>query len=59
MRLSELVRQALQTGYVSSELEAEVMRICTPDWVLSLEESIYLDQLMGAILTGEVAGLIW
>ncbi|MCU0537302.1 MAG: hypothetical protein MUD14_25730 [Hydrococcus sp. Prado102] len=57
MRLSELVWQALQSGYISPELEAEIGRICAPDFDLSAEDEYYLDRLMGAMLTGEVVGL--
>lgn len=57
MSLKEIVQQALRDGHLDPSLQAEVMALCNPDTVLSAEDSYYLDQLMGAILTGEVAGL--
>jgi hypothetical protein len=59
MSLKDIFKQALQHGYLEPELQTEVMQICHPDSVLSAEESIYLDRLMGAILTGQIAGLYW
>lgn len=60
MKLSEIVKQALQKGYLTPELEAQVMKICHPNSVLSTEEDFYLNQLMGAILSGTVSGLfLW
>jgi hypothetical protein len=56
MSLQEIVKQALQDGYLTSALKAEVMRLCAPDTVLSDSEEIYLEQLLGALLTGEVVG---
>lgn len=57
MSLKEIFKQALRDGYLNPMLKAEVMQICHPDSVLSAEDRLYLDRLMGAILTGEIAGL--
>ncbi|OKH24900.1 hypothetical protein NIES593_06715 [Hydrococcus rivularis NIES-593] len=57
MSLKEIFKQGLRDGYLDPTLKAEVMRICHPDTILSAEDRVYLEQLMGAILTGEIAGL--
>ncbi|AFY76314.1 hypothetical protein Ple7327_0888 [Pleurocapsa sp. PCC 7327] len=57
MSLKEIFKQGLRDGYLDPKLKAEVMRICHPDSILSAEDRVYLDRLMGAILTGEIAGL--
>ncbi|NJK48216.1 hypothetical protein HC931_08560 [Candidatus Gracilibacteria bacterium] len=57
MQLSKLVCQALQSGCISTELKAEIGRICAHDFDLSAEDEFYLDRIMGAMLTGEVVGL--
>jgi hypothetical protein len=59
MALAEIVKQALENGSLNLEQQTAICQICHPDTVLSAEENIYLDQLLGAILTGEVAGLFW
>jgi hypothetical protein len=55
MSLKEIVTQSLTEGCLNPTQKAELERICHPDTILSIEEHIYLDRLMGAILTGEIA----
>jgi len=57
MSIEEIVRQALDQGYLTPTMEAEVGRICDSAAELSVEEYMALDQLMGALLTGQVATL--
>jgi len=59
MALAEIVKQALENGCLNSEQQTIICQICHPDTVLSVEENFCLDRLLGAILTGEVAGLYW
>ncbi len=54
MRIEEIVEQALRNGYLTPTMEAEVGRICDNAAELSVEEYMALDQLMGALLTGQV-----
>lgn len=54
MSIEKIVEQALQDGYLTPAMEAEVGRICDTASELSLEEYMALDRLMGALLTGEV-----
>jgi hypothetical protein len=56
MQLSKLVCQALQSGYINTELKSEIGRICAPEYDLSAEDDFYLDRIMGAMLTGEISG---
>jgi hypothetical protein len=56
MQLSKLVCQALQNGYINTELKSEIGRICAPEYDLSAEDDFYLDRIMGAMLTGEISG---
>jgi len=55
MSIEEIVQQALDQGYLTPTMEAEVGHICDSAAELSAEEYSALDQLMGALLTGEVA----
>jgi Late competence development protein ComFB len=57
MSIEKIVGQALQEGYLTPTMEAEVGRICDHASELSLEEYMALDRLMGAILTGEVVAV--
>lgn len=57
MSIEKIVEQALQDGYLTPAMEAEVGRICDTASELSIEEYMALDRLMGALLTGEVVAL--
>jgi hypothetical protein len=57
MSIQKIVEQALQDGYLTSAMEAEVGRICDIASELSIEEYMALDQLLGALLTGEVVAV--
>lgn len=57
MGIREIVDQALQDGYLTPSMEAEVGRICDTAAELSVEEYIALDKLMGSLLTGEVVAV--
>ncbi|QEI43549.1 hypothetical protein BMF77_04169 [Dolichospermum sp. UHCC 0315A] len=54
MSIEKIVAQALQDGYLTPAMEAEVGRICGNASELLTEEYMALDRLMGALLTGEV-----
>ncbi len=57
MSIQNIVELALKDGYLTPTMEAEVGRICESAAELSLEEYMALDQLMGALLTGEVTAM--
>jgi len=57
MSIEKIVQQALQDGYLTPAMEAEVGRICDTASELSIEEYMALDRLMGALLTGEVVAV--
>lgn len=57
MGINEIVEQALQTGYLTPAMEAEVGRLCETSMELSVDEYIALDKLMGSLLTGEVSAM--
>jgi hypothetical protein len=57
MSLKEIVKHALQAGYLTSNLKAEVIEFCDSEVALSSEDDTQLEMLLGAILTGEVSGL--
>ena len=57
MSIEKIVEQALQDGYLTPAMEAEVARICDAASELSIEEYMALDRLMGALLTGEVVAV--
>jgi Late competence development protein ComFB len=57
MSIEKIVEQALQDGYLTPTMEAEVARICDTASELSIEEYMALDRLMGALLTGEVVAV--
>lgn len=54
MTIVEIVEQALKKGYLTPTMETEVGRICDNASTLPDEEYAALDQLMGALLTGQV-----
>ena len=55
MSIEKIVEQALQDGYLTPAMEAEVGRICDAASELSIEE--YLARRMGALLTGDVVAV--
>ena len=55
--IESIVEQALQDGYLTPAMEAEVGRICDSAFELSVEEYMALDRLMGALLTVEVVAV--
>jgi len=57
MSIEKIVEQALQDGYLTPVMEAEVGRICDNASELSIEEYMALDRLMGSLLTGEVVAV--
>ncbi|MCY7323796.1 MAG: late competence development ComFB family protein [Phormidesmis sp. CAN_BIN36] len=57
MSIVKIVEQALQDGYLTPAMEAEVGRICDAASELLIEEYMALDRLMGALLTGEVVAV--
>jgi hypothetical protein len=57
MSIEKIVEQALQDGYLTPAMEAEVGRICDTASELSIEEYMALDRLMSALLTGEVVAV--
>ncbi|MDY7015346.1 MAG: late competence development ComFB family protein [Cyanobacteriota bacterium] len=57
MSIEEIVEQALQDGYLTPTMEAEVGRICDTASELTIEEYMALDRLMGSLLTGEVVAV--
>ena len=57
MSIEKIVEQALQDGYLTPVMEAEVGKICDNASELSIEEYMALDRLMGALLTGEVVAI--
>lgn len=57
MTIEEIVKQALEDGYLTPVMEAEVGRLCDTASELSVEEYMALDTLMGALLTGQVVAV--
>jgi len=57
MSIQKIVEQAVQDGYLTPAMEAEVGRICDTASELSIEEYMALDRLMGSLLTGEVVAV--
>jgi len=57
MGINSIVEQAMQDGYLTPSMEAEVGRICDTAAELSVEEYMALDKLMGALLTGEIVAV--
>ena len=54
MDIKQVLEQALQEGYLTPKMEAEVGKICDVASELSAEEYLALDHLMEALLNGEV-----
>jgi hypothetical protein len=57
MTIQEIVEVALDNGYLTPTMEAEVGRICDNAADLSVDEYQALDKLMGALLTGQVVAV--
>ena len=57
MTIQTIVKQALTNGYLTPTMEAEVGRICDNAADLAVEEYQALDQLMGALLSGQVVAV--
>jgi Late competence development protein ComFB len=57
MTIQEIVEIALENGYLTPTMEAEVGRICDNASDLSVTEYQALDKLMGALLTGQVVAV--
>jgi uncharacterized protein (UPF0297 family) len=57
MKIQEIVEQALKNGYLTPSMEAEVGKICETATELSVEEYMALDQLMGALLSGDIVAM--
>lgn len=57
MGINKIVDQALETGYLTPTMEAEVGKLCEISGELSMQEYMALDKLMGALLTGEVVAM--
>lgn len=57
MSIQAIVTKALQDGYLTPAMEAEVGRICESAAELNIEEYQALDRLMGALLNGEVIAM--
>lgn len=57
MIINKIVDQAIDSGYLTPSMEAEVGRVCETSTELSEDEYIALDKLMGALLTGEVVAM--
>lgn len=57
MTIEEIVNQALTNGYLTPTMEAEVGRICDQVSELTVDEYAALDQLMGALLAGEITAV--
>jgi hypothetical protein len=54
MKIQAIVEKALDDGYLTPAMEAEVGRICDSATELSVTEYMSLDRLMSALLAGEV-----
>ena len=57
MGINSIVEQALQDGYLTPSMEAEVARICDTAAELSVEEYVALDRLMSCLVTGEIVAV--
>ena len=57
MSIENIVEQALQDGYLTPTMEAELGQICDTASELSIAEYLALDKLMGALMTGEVVAV--
>lgn len=54
MDIEKIVDQALQAGYLTASMEAEVGRLCELSGELTPEEYKALDKLMESLLTGKI-----
>jgi len=54
MTIQNIVNQALKDGYLTPVMEAEISRICETATELSSEEYTALDELMSALLNGNI-----
>ncbi len=57
MSIDKIVEQALQDGYLTPAMEAEVGRICDSASELSINEYKALDRLMVSLLSGDVVAV--
>jgi hypothetical protein len=57
MEIQNIVQQAIDTGYLTPAMEAEVGRLCETSTELSIDEYMALDKLMGALLSEEVIAM--
>lgn len=57
MSIQKIVEQAIDSGYLTPTMEAEVGMMCETSKELTLDEYTALDKLMGALLTGEVIAM--
>ena len=57
MGINSIVEQALQDGYLTPNMEAEVTKICDTAAELSVEEYVALDQLMSSLVSGKVVAV--
>ena len=57
MGITSIVEQALQDGYLTPSMEAEVARICDTAAELSVEEYTAFDQLMSSLVSGKVVAV--
>ena len=55
MEIEEIVKQALNEGYLTPAMEAEVGLICDRASELSVDEYSALERLMSALLNGDIA----
>ena len=55
MEIEDIVKQALNEGYLTPAMEAEVGLICDRASELSVDEYSALERLMSALLTGDIA----
>jgi hypothetical protein len=56
-RITNIVEQALNEGYLTPAMEAEVGRLCDSSSELEPDEYIALDKLMSALLKGDVVAV--
>jgi hypothetical protein len=57
MSIENIVEKALQDGYLTPSMEAEVARICDTNAELSVEEYMALDKLMSSLIDGRVSAV--
>lgn len=54
MQIEDIVKEALEHGYLTSARAASIRQICDSPEELSVEEYITLDRLMEALLAGQI-----